>query len=176
MPKWTKRDLRMDEDHGWRCKPGYTIFVADRGAVRFDVPESWVVQVDAAGVKIHDKPPPDDNARIQLSIFFPPPVVEWGELPLATMLADALAVRRLRDALPRLGQRKQTIVLIGPVVDLPLELEREVVRGREPVHAGPDQDVRRRVEVRHARSRSSVAGGALPAFERRRVPVGPHGA
>jgi hypothetical protein len=93
VPKWTKRELRIDEDHGWRCKPGYAIFVADRGAVRFDVPETWIVQADAAGVKIHDKPPPDDNARIQLSIFFPPPVVDWGELPLATMLADALAGR-----------------------------------------------------------------------------------
>ena len=98
MPKWTERKLRIDEDHGWRCKPGYTIFVADRGAVRFDVPESWVVQADAEGVKIHDKPPPDDNARIQLTIFFPPPVVEWDGLPLATMLADALAGRGREEA------------------------------------------------------------------------------
>ncbi len=93
VPKWTKRELWMDENHGWRCKPGYTIFVADRGAVRFDVPETWVVEADAEGVKIHDKPPPDDNARIQLSIFIPPPVVGWDGLPLATMLADALAGR-----------------------------------------------------------------------------------
>ncbi len=98
MPKWTKRELRIDEDHGWRCKPGYTIFVADRGAVRFDIPESWVVQVDAEGVKIHDKPPPDDNARIQLTIFFLPPVIEWDGLPLATMLADALASRGREEA------------------------------------------------------------------------------
>jgi hypothetical protein len=109
VPKWTKRELRMDEEHGWRCKPGYTIFVADRGAVRFDIPESWVVQVDAEGVKIHDKPPPDDNARIQLSIFFPPPVVEWDGLPLATMLAEALADRGREEARPSraggLGQR-----------------------------------------------------------------------
>lgn len=97
MPKWTERDVWLDENHGWRCKPGYTIFVADRGAVRFDIPESWVVQADAEGVKIHDKPPPDDNARIQLSIFFPPPVVDWGRLPLATMLADALAGRGRPD-------------------------------------------------------------------------------
>jgi hypothetical protein len=98
VPKWTERKMRMDEDHGWRCKPGYTIFVADRGAVRFDIPESWAVQVDAEGVKIHDKPPPDDNARIQLSIFFLPPVVESSGLPLATMLADALAGRGREEA------------------------------------------------------------------------------
>ncbi|MCC7022933.1 MAG: hypothetical protein IT338_08905 [Thermomicrobiales bacterium] len=82
--------MRLDENHGWRCKPGYRIFVADRGAVRFDVPQSWVVQPDAEGIKIYDQPPPDDNARIQLSIFFPPPVIAWDDLPLATMLNDAL--------------------------------------------------------------------------------------
>jgi hypothetical protein len=90
---WNTRELRMADDHGWRCKPGYSIFVADRGAVRFDVPSSWVVQVDAAGVKIHDKQPPDDDARIQLSVFYPPPAVDWTDLPLATLLADALAGR-----------------------------------------------------------------------------------
>lgn len=93
MAHWSKRDLRLADDHGWRCKPGYTIFVADRGAVRFDVPESWKVQIDAEGVKIHDALPPDDNARLQLTIFFPPPAVDWTDLPLATMLAEAVAGR-----------------------------------------------------------------------------------
>lgn len=97
MPKWTKRDMWLDENHGWRCKPGYTIFVADRGAVRFDIPKSWVVQADAEGIKIYDQSPPDDNARIQLSIFFPPPVIEWDDLPLATMLSDALSGRGWPD-------------------------------------------------------------------------------
>jgi len=93
VAKWNKRQLRMADDHGWRCKPGYTIFVADRGAVRFDIPESWVVEVDAEGVKIHDKQPPDDDARLQLSVFYPPPAVDWTHLPLATLLVDALAGR-----------------------------------------------------------------------------------
>jgi hypothetical protein len=90
VAKWDKRDLRMDDDHTWRCKPGYTIFVADRGAVRFDIPSDWVVNVDAEGVKLHDKPPPDDDCRIQLSIFYLPPVIDWDELPLARLLANAL--------------------------------------------------------------------------------------
>ena len=41
-------------------------------------------------------------------------------------LTDSLAVRRLRDMLPVLSERKQTIVLIGPIVELPTELQREV--------------------------------------------------
>ncbi len=43
MAKWDKRTLKLPEKHGWQAKPGYKIFVADRGAVRFDFPEDWVV-------------------------------------------------------------------------------------------------------------------------------------
>ncbi len=49
-------------------------------------------------------------------------------LDAQAVLDDPVALRRLRDALPRLGQRRQTVVLLGPVVELPLELEREASR------------------------------------------------
>jgi len=41
---------------------------------------------------------------------------------------DAIGIRRLRDALPRLTQRHQSLVVIAPVVDVPAALEREVGR------------------------------------------------
>ena len=44
------------------------------------------------------------------------------------VLDDPIAVRRIRDALPVLRQRKQTLVLMAPIVELPLELEREAAR------------------------------------------------
>lgn len=40
-------------------------------------------------------------------------------------LQDFASVRRLRDMLPELGRRRQTLVLLGAVIELPLELERE---------------------------------------------------
>ena len=82
--------LRLDDDHGWRAKPGYKIFVADRGAVRFDFPADWVVGTDGDGVKLHDKPPPDDSCRIQVSVFYLPDGIDWSELPPAKLLADVL--------------------------------------------------------------------------------------
>lgn len=48
-------------------------------------------------------------------------------------LADPLAVRRLRDLIPKLGKRQQAIVLVGPVLDVPLELVREVGRVELPL-------------------------------------------
>jgi len=91
MAKWDKKSVRMDPDHGWRSKPGYKIFVADRGAVRFDFPEDWVVIADAEGIRLHDREPPNDECRIQLSVFRLPPEVDLSGLPIAAMLADALA-------------------------------------------------------------------------------------
>ena len=42
--KWKKDTLKLKKDHLWKAKPGYTIFVADRGAVRFDIPQGWIVE------------------------------------------------------------------------------------------------------------------------------------
>jgi AAA+ superfamily predicted ATPase len=44
------------------------------------------------------------------------------------LLQDPVGVRRLRDATVRLAKRRQAVVLLGPVLDLPLELEREATR------------------------------------------------
>jgi SpoVK/Ycf46/Vps4 family AAA+-type ATPase len=49
------------------------------------------------------------------------------------VLADPLALRRLRDAQPRLGAKKQCLVLLAPVIELPLELEREAGRANLPL-------------------------------------------
>ncbi len=43
-------------------------------------------------------------------------------------LDDTRSVRRLRDWLPLCGKRRQTVVLLGPTLELPLELVREAGR------------------------------------------------
>jgi SpoVK/Ycf46/Vps4 family AAA+-type ATPase len=48
-------------------------------------------------------------------------------------LGDPIALRRIRDALPLFGERRQTLVLVGPVIELPLELLREVGRVSLPL-------------------------------------------
>ncbi len=98
MSNGGRRNLRLRDDHTWRSKPGYKIFVADRGAVRFDIPTSWVVVADADGLRIHDKEPPDDECRVQVSIFRLPAGIDWSQLPLAGMLADAIDNRAPGEA------------------------------------------------------------------------------
>lgn len=93
MPKWSKKSLRMDEDHTWRARPDHKIFVADRGAVRFDIPADWVVVTDEKGLRLHDRQPPDDSCVLELTVFYLPPGIDWDDLPLATMLAQAVDAR-----------------------------------------------------------------------------------
>jgi AAA+ superfamily predicted ATPase len=57
----------------------------------------------------------------------------FAVLDAQTVLDDARAVRRLRDLLPELGRRRQAVVLVGPVLTLPLELEREGGRVSVPL-------------------------------------------
>jgi ATP-dependent 26S proteasome regulatory subunit len=49
------------------------------------------------------------------------------------LLNDPIAIRRLRDWLPTLGNRQQAVVLLGPVLDLPPELLRDAGRVTLPL-------------------------------------------
>jgi AAA+ superfamily predicted ATPase len=53
-------------------------------------------------------------------------------------LQDFTATRRLRDMLSELGKRRQVVVLVGAVIELPLELEREAGRVTLPLPDASD--------------------------------------
>ena len=88
--KWTKRTMRMRDDHGWTAKPGNVVFVADRGAVIFEYPREWAFVPEGATAALYDKAPPDDECRLQMTLFHLPPGIDWSALPLGPMLADAV--------------------------------------------------------------------------------------
>jgi hypothetical protein len=84
-----KKTMRMADNHTWKAPKGYKIFVIDRGAVSFNIPQDWVVhKLDP--VEIYDKKPPDDDARIMVTVWNLPPGVDWSGLPLAPMLTQSL--------------------------------------------------------------------------------------
>ena len=89
-----KSEQKLNRDHGWRCKPGYQVVVLNRGAVRFDVPKSWVVsEVEDPGgahFTMFDKPEPNDDLRFQVSVFNLNPEIDWSDVQLDTALAGAL--------------------------------------------------------------------------------------
>jgi hypothetical protein len=89
MAKWDKRTLKLPQKHGWHAKPGYKIFVADRGAVRFDFPEDWLVIPDEDSIKFHDKQPPDDDCTLAVSVMRLPPA-DWSRVKLSMLVGKII--------------------------------------------------------------------------------------
>jgi hypothetical protein len=56
------------------------------------------------------------------------------------VLGEGAGVRRLRDRLAELGKRKQVVVLVGPLLGVPMELDREV--GRLSLSLPPADELR----------------------------------
>jgi len=91
MPlKWKKETLKLKKDHEWKAKPGYRIFVADQGAVRFNFPQDWIVQPDSDSTKFYDREPLEDaDCRLECSYLRLPPI-DWSGLPLSQLVQVAV--------------------------------------------------------------------------------------
>jgi hypothetical protein len=90
MAEFGETVLKLKDGHTWRCKPGWKIFVLDRGALRFDVPQDWVTEPGATSVKFYDRRPPDDNCRLEVSLLRHSQI-DWSGLPLDQLLRASAA-------------------------------------------------------------------------------------
>jgi hypothetical protein len=89
VTEWKKEVLKLDENHTWRAKPGYRIFVADEGAIRFDVPESWIFVAGEDSFKFHDRQPPDDDCTLEVSLLRHSRI-DWTGLPLPQLIGQVI--------------------------------------------------------------------------------------
>ncbi len=87
MARWQQGRSTLKADHRWKAKPGHQIFVAQRGAIRLDVPKSWVVIPDKTSYKLCDRQPPDDECTLEVSYLVLPPV-DLTDLTVGMMLRD----------------------------------------------------------------------------------------
>ena len=89
--KKKKREvLGLRRNHGWKARPGHRIFVADKGAVRFDFPQDWILDPEGdSSVKIYDGKPPDDNCRLEISVWYLSPL-DWSGLALSKLVRDVV--------------------------------------------------------------------------------------
>ncbi len=88
MTDWIKDTYKLKKNHSWKAPPGFRIFVADRGAVRFNIPQDWVIDPDSDSTKCYDGEPPDDNCRLACSYLRLPPI-DWSGLDLAELIRVA---------------------------------------------------------------------------------------
>ena len=87
--QWIKETLELKPDHHWECPDGYKIFVADRGAVRFNVPQSWVFEPQEKSFKFLDRKPPNDDCCLEMSFNHLPPN-NWSKFSLESALKKVI--------------------------------------------------------------------------------------
>lgn len=87
LPK--KQVMKLKDNHSWTAPQGHKIVVLDRGAVSFNIPESWHLE-KLEPLELYDKAPPDDNARLSVSFWRLPPGIDWSGLPLASLLTKSI--------------------------------------------------------------------------------------
>ncbi len=89
-PEWSVDTVSLLKDHGWSARPGHRILVLDRGAVRFEYPETWVVRPAEDSIRVYDKTPPDDDCKLAVSHLRLALNVDWSRLPPSELLTAAL--------------------------------------------------------------------------------------
>jgi hypothetical protein len=85
--------FKLKDNHTWKSKPGYSICVLDRGAVRFDYPTTWVLETKDGAVLLHDREPSIESCDLGVSIFRMPAEM-IAELSLEDMLLSSLGSER----------------------------------------------------------------------------------
>jgi hypothetical protein len=135
--QFVKTTMRLKDNHTWTAPDGYKVVVIDRGAVSFNIPESWLL-VKMEPLEIHDGAPPNDNARLMVTVWHMPPGIDWTGLPLAPLLMQATE-----------GTRREILEQTGPT-----PLERDDIEFVWLQQRFVDE-----VEKREAFSRIAVARG-----------------
>ena len=100
---WERREFNLPENHGWTAKPGNRVFVANQGAVRFEVPNTWILDMPKGSrsfVFLDRKPEADADIRLDVRVMplaAARPDVDWSQLqpwdepPIADWLKKNLA-------------------------------------------------------------------------------------
>jgi len=83
------KKLQLTAGHGWRAQANHKILVLDRGAVRLEYPETWVIGLTDDCVKINDKSPPDDDCVLGVS-YHRWPAVAGDKLTVGTLVREAM--------------------------------------------------------------------------------------
>ncbi len=130
--RWIKETLELKEDHRWQSKPGYKIFVADRGAVRFDVPHDWHFEPDVKSFKFLDHKPPDDDCRLEMS-FNRLPEGDWSLFPLQHTLKKIVE------------DEKRDVIETGEIITLKRQTARIVWTEVKFIDAGENREAFSRI-------------------------------
>ena len=88
-----REKLKLKSNHTWKCSPGHSLCVIERGLVRFEYPSDWIVEPKDGAVHLHDRPPSVESCDLGVSVF-PVPREHVKDLPLDDTLRASLDSER----------------------------------------------------------------------------------
>ena len=85
--KWSKQKQHLPEDHQWTAAPGNKVFVADAGAMQFEVPRKWhLIPHEGNSIRFFDRKREEDaDIRLEVSLIYAPNI-DWSGLPLPVLI------------------------------------------------------------------------------------------
>jgi hypothetical protein len=114
--------LQTWEEERWETKLAELALELERGLVVWTASRGWQPPptTDSSGEPIPNRLPLDllaypTDHLVLVKDFHP-------------YFADPLVLRRLRDALPALAEQRKTLLFLGPIADVPVELAKDAVR------------------------------------------------
>lgn len=112
--QWRKTILPMHPKNTWTSEPGCMVFVADRGAIRFDYPRTWIVKPGEGGaIDFYDKEPPDGDSVLTVSyITLPPFDLEGFSLAMCMEGAAEVDTRPIYESSPTYEVRRGSLTML----------------------------------------------------------------
>ena len=119
---WRSETFKLSPRHRWKARKGNSVFVADRGALSFEVPRTWIRKMGPAGsIQFYNAKPPKDDLRLEVTLFYLSAfsrTVDWNGLSLPGLLRDATrseseAARGGVSSLGALGQEQLNLGQMG---------------------------------------------------------------
>ena len=108
--KWDRQIFRLPENPGWTAKPGNKVVVADRGALRFEIPNDWIVEPGKNSIKLIDGEPPNDDMSLEVSVIYVGARghrVDWSGMPLSQVIKDVTSERAMGKPSGRKGKKRK---------------------------------------------------------------------
>ena len=94
MSKWSKKTFKIDGPFPFKTRPGNNAFVANRGDVYFEIPNTWVIKPKDDLFAFYDKEPPDDSCCMEMSVRHLNLQINWDGVPLGEILLKTAQVDR----------------------------------------------------------------------------------
>ena len=124
--------LKTAEEDRWERELAELALEIERGLVTWTITRGLQPPVSGA---VHEEP---SAARLLVQLNEYPEDHLFLVKDFHPYLTDSLVLRQLRDLLPDLIAQRKTLLLFGPVLKVPLELEKDSVRIELPLPAYED--------------------------------------